>query len=106
MGCSRAGGQEAGRIRIRGGGEVCRRSTKRGTSFVQVGVLSSGEIITTGPSRWSSRFFKDQATGAKITAYTSWLKEHLATDICLEKKGLSVEDLFVDASILQNANLD
>ena len=77
-----------------------------GTSFVQVGVLSSGEIITTGPSRWSSRFFKDQATGAKITAYTSWLKEHLATDICLEKKGLSVEDLFVDASILQNANLD
>merc|ERR1712182_164623 len=70
-----------------------------GPIFVEVGVLSSGEIITTGPSRWSSRFFKDQATGAKITAYTSWLKEHLATDICLEKKGLSVEDLFVDASI-------
>merc|ERR1712118_334257 len=27
-----------------------------GTSFVQVGVLSSGEIITTGPSRWSEIF--------------------------------------------------
>jgi len=84
-----------------------------GQQFVQVGVLSSGEVISTGASsyQWSaravaqgpSRTFKDQATGAFLPAYNQWLKKHLAADACLHKTFLTVEDLFVDHTALTTA---
>jgi len=86
------------------------------TTLVQVGILSGGEVISTSQQSGDqadgnfgfvrgyvedpSEGFRDEATAALVPAYTKWLKKHLVTDECLERAGLEVEDLFVDASVL------
>lgn len=79
--------------------------------FVQVGVLSGGEVIPKGGSEkdsWGIRGyvekpeegFRDEATAALLPAYTTWLKRHLEADECLAKSGSTVDDVFVNLSSL------
>ena len=77
--------------------------------FVQVGVLSGGEILSTAHSKFEDEMrpfvvdkdrFMDHATGALLPAYTDWLRKHLDTDACLENSELSLGDLFFDLSDL------
>ena len=72
--------------------------------FVQIGILSGGEILSTKYSGHEKNQFKrnmettgfvDHATGALLPAYTEWLKEWLLLDTCLAESGLAVDDLFV-----------
>jgi len=77
--------------------------------YVQVGVLSGGEVIQTGPSSSIRSFvqdpdsgFKDQATGAFLPSYNDWLRKHLETDACLNDSHLTLEDLFVDYASLNS----
>jgi hypothetical protein len=77
--------------------------------FVQVGILSGGEILSTAYSKFEDEMrpfvvdkdrFMDHATGALLPAYTDWLRKHLETDACLENSQLSLVDLFFDLSDL------
>jgi hypothetical protein len=88
-------------------GETAQR--KKSQRSVQVGVLSGGEVIQTGPSSSIRSFvqdpesgFKDQATGALLPAYNDWLRKHLETDACLNDSHLTLEDLFVDYASLSS----
>jgi hypothetical protein len=88
-------------------GETAQR--KKSQQYVQVGVLSGGEVIQTGPSSSIRSFvqdpesgFKDQATGALLPAYNDWLRKHLETDACLNDSHLTLEDLFVDYASLSS----
>jgi hypothetical protein len=63
----------------------------QGPKFVQVGVLTGGEIEHFGGDGF---MFRDHATGAFLPAYNQWLKQHLRSDACLEE-GTSVDSLFV-----------
>ena len=56
--------------------------------FVQVGVLTGGEIDHFGDEQ-----FRDHSTGPFLPAYHEWLREHLSTDSCLEEG--TVSHLFV-----------
>lgn len=88
-------------------GEAEAALVRKSQQFVQVGVLSGGEVIQTGPSSSIRSFvqdpesgFKDQATGALLPAYNDWLRKHLETDACLNDSHLTLEDLFVDYASL------
>ncbi|UPR00118.1 peptidase S1 domain-containing protein [Chloropicon primus] len=86
--------------------------------FVQVGVLSGGEVLPKDGSEekdsWGIRGyvedpeegFRDEATAALLPAYTTWLKRHLEADECLAKSGSAVDDLFVNLSSLDWKSMD
>ena len=80
--------------------------------FLQIGILSGGEILSTEYSRFEKEMrpfvvdkdrFMDHATGALLPAYTEWLKRHVAADKCLEDSELSLDDLFMDFSDLEQS---
>jgi len=88
------------------------------TTVVQVGILSAGmvvphrrrESLVSVENSFNPGFvpdpslgFTDESVAAMVPAYTQWLKKHLETDTCLERAGLAVDDLFVDASVLTGA---
>jgi len=97
-----SGEAETGAAVVRSVDLAVAKSSK--SQFVQVGILSGGEVIQTGVSqrafvgRTANAGFKDQATGALLPAYNEWLRKHLATDTCLDDSPLSLDDLFVDYS--------
>jgi secreted trypsin-like serine protease len=119
--------------------------------YVQVGVLSGGQVVYTkginndafgdeidynndsndprvssgsnpNPGPWYPTEFMDYATGASLMAYSSWLKDHVAQDACIQESDhqifqhslskrdstvpakavgtFTAEDLFVDAAQL------
>ena len=71
--------------------EALEEEEDAGPLFVQVAILSGGEIVRRSPSHGKVSF-RDHATGAFLPSYTEWLKKHLKTDACL--RGKDVEDLF------------
>ena len=85
--------------------------------FVQVGILSGGEVISTKYAAGTlghfrgyldnpDEAFRDEAQAALLPAYTEWLRKHLETDACLLESHLSVDDLFLDISQVQSEKLD
>lgn len=86
--------------------------------FVQVGILSGGEVISTkhagtmeknvvrGYLEDPDEAFRDEAQAALLPAYTKWLRKHLETDVCLQKSHLTVDDLFLDISQIHSEDLD
>ena len=75
-------------------------SRGRGGRFVQVGILSGGEILPlenhAGDPGTGEEGFRDEATAALVPAYEDWLRKYIQTDECLEKAGMTVDDLFLD----------
>lgn len=78
--------------------------------WVQVGVLSGGEILSASQyhtrekksqgRNTETKGFVDHATGALLPAYTSWLKKWIALDKCLAESKLDLDDLFYKYSDL------
>ena len=94
-----------GRACAEGGGKARERPR-----WVQVGVLSGGEILSASQyhtrekksqgRNTETKGFVDHATGALLPAYTSWLKKWIALDKCLAESKLDLDDLFYKYSDL------
>lgn len=98
---SAAGGEEALRVVEAFSGAAGGVSSRgRGGRFVQVGILSGGEILPlenhAGDPGTGEEGFRDEATAALVPAYEDWLRKYIQTDECLEKAGMTVDDLFLD----------